>query len=56
MDIGKRELLVEMMSGEIASDILLMDFYFLSILDISLPLRLYFISYFSHQVGDVKCS
>ncbi|XP_022632709.1 zinc finger CCCH domain-containing protein 40 isoform X2 [Vigna radiata var. radiata] len=56
MDTDKRELLVEMMSGEIASDILLMDFYFLSILDISLPLRLYFISYFSHQVGDVKCS
>lgn len=54
MGTSKMEL-VEIMSGLIKSDSLLMDFYFLSILDVSLHLRLYFISYFSLQVGDVKC-
>lgn len=56
MGTRKMELLVEIMSGLIKSDSLLMDFYFLSILDISLHLRFCFISYFSIQVGDVKWS
>lgn len=39
--------LMKMISGDIKSDSLWMDFYFLSILDMTLHLRLYTISYFS---------
>lgn len=49
------ELFVKMMSGEIKSDSMWMDFYFLSILDVSLHLRLYFIRT-SQQDEDMNCS